>query len=323
MLAMSESDIRQAVTARDVVDSQDLAFRVSVQPDRVRRSQMYFDAFAPDSMAFAHSAIAQGATGVVFKSGTQYPRNHSAGIPTVNSTVTVHAPETGEALGVLNGNTITALRTAGGLVSAARALAVTDPLRVAVLGSGVQAAELVLLLNAVMPVVRFVVWSPRAESRARVREDRRLHAVDVTLTGSAQQACEESNVIATCTSSRTPVVEGRWVQPGTTLLTMGCYEPDRREIDLETSDLADVTVLDSAESAGTVGPFREAVDASVLDVGDAVMLGDVLAGSRAARDDAQDVIIFHSKGLGVQDATLAWVAYTNARSQGLGSEIKI
>ncbi|NUW40234.1 ornithine cyclodeaminase family protein [Nonomuraea rhodomycinica] len=346
VLILSDADIRATLDAAEVVATQERAFLLAGEPGRVRAAHTHHATFAPDGMAFAHAAVAAGetaalsgtdalsgpgigmvsgpGTGVVFKTGTQHPANARRGLPTVHATVTVHDPETGAAVAVLNGTTITTLRTAGGLVAAARALSPAGPHTVGVLGAGAQATEFVLLTAAVTPVERFLMWSPGLRARGRARLDPRLADLPVEVAASPRDLCERSGTVATCTLSRTPVVEGAWLRAGTAVLTMGSYAPDRCEIDLACSARAARTYADLPEQAlRSNGPVVAAVAAGVLDARAVRPLAAALRGGHPARAGGGETVVFHSNGLGVQDATLAWRAYTRARANGLGTRVRL
>lgn len=323
-LILSDAQIRAAVGAADVVDSQDRAFLLSAENDRVRSAQTHYTTFAPDGMAFMHSAAADGETGVVFKTGTQHPRNGERGLPAVHATVTVHDPDSGRTVAVLNGTTITALRTAGGLVAAARALSPSRPHTVGVLGAGAQATEFALLAHALLPVDRFLMWSPRLRTLGRAHLDPRLADLPVEVAASPRDLCERSRTIAACTLSRTPVVEGPWLGAGTTVLTMGSYAPDRCEIDVACSAKADLTFTDlPGQALRSTGPVLAAVRAGVLKEEAVRPLAEVLRGDHPGRAGEAETVVFHSNGLGVQDAMLAWRAYTAARANGIGTRVDL
>jgi ornithine cyclodeaminase len=319
VLVLSDAHIRAVLSAADVVDSQEHAFLLATSDGLVRSAHTHYDTFAPDAIAFVHSAVADGETGVVFKSGTQHPRNGARGLPAVHATVTVHDPESGRTTAVLNGTTITTLRTAGGLAAAARALSPARPHTVGVLGAGAQATEFVCLLSDVMPVERFLMWSPGLQARGRERLDERLAGLPVEIAASPRDLCERSRTIATCTLSRVPVVEGAWLSGGTTVLTMGSYAPDRRELDLGCTRRAALVVADlPGQALRSNGPVLEAVEAEVIDADAVLPISRVLRGEHPGRAAEQDIVVFHSNGLGIQDAVLAWRACTRARASGTG-----
>ena len=249
--------------------------------------------------------------------------NSRLGLPTVHGTVTVHDPDTGEVLGLLNGAAVTALRTAGGVAAALRSLMGSAPPRVGVFGSGVQARELIRLLCAVLPVEQCLVWSPRLNGRANLLDDPAWAGLPVSVAASPEELCRNSNAIATCTTSAKPVLSGDWLQPGTTVATMGSYLPELCEIDLATSGRAEVTVLDGPGALTAVGPVVAALTAGTLKVTDTVLLGDVVDGHSKGRTDDAQIVVFHSNGLGLQDATLAWAVYTRAAAAGGGTRVQL
>lgn len=321
-LVLISDEVFAALTPAEVLASQEAAFRLVGQPDRSRAGSFHYTA-AGDSLAFAHGALAYGGTGFVFKSGVQCMGNARLGLPTVHATVTVHHPDTGEVVGLLNGAAVTALRTAGGVAAALRKLVAPGELRLGVFGSGVQARELVRLLRAVLPVEQVLVWSPRLRGRTGSLDDPAWAGLPVRIAESPEQLCRSSNVIATCTTSADPVLSGEWLQPGTTVATMGSYLPELCEIDLTASGRADVTVLDGPGALTTVGPVVAAFTAGTLNVADTVLLGDVLDGKSNGRTGDSQIVVFHSNGLGLQDATLAWAVYTRAAAAGGGTRVQL
>ncbi|MGI8416916.1 MAG: ornithine cyclodeaminase family protein [Nakamurella sp.] len=322
-LLLSGDDVLAMLTPDEVLASQEAAFRLTGHPELFRSGQLHYTGVAGDSLAFAHGALAHGRTGFVFKSGVQCPGNSLMGLPTVHATVTVHDPDSGEVLGLLNGAAVTALRTAGGVAAAFRRLIGAGSTRLGVFGSGVQALELVRLVCAVLPIEQCLVWSPRLCGRAGVLDDPAWEGLPVSIARSPQSLCENSNAIATCTTSAVPVLSGEWLQPGTTVATMGSYLPELCEIDLTASGRADVTVLDSRGALTAVGPVMAAVAAGRLAVADTVILGDVLDGTTTGRVSSEQIVVFHSNGLGLQDATLAWAIYSRAADSGRGTRVHL
>ena len=321
-LLLTDDEVLAALTPAEVLASQEAAFRLVGRPEESRSGSFHYTA-AGESLAFAHGALAYGATGFVFKSGVQCVGNSRLGLPTVHGTVTVHDPDTGEVLGLLNGAAVTALRTAGGVAAALRSLMGSAPPRVGVFGSGVQARELIRLLCAVLPVEQCLVWSPRLNGRANLLDDPAWAGLPVSVAASPEELCRNSNAIATCTTSAKPVLSGDWLQPGTTVATMGSYLPELCEIDLATSGRAEVTVLDGPGALTAVGPVVAALTAGTLKVTDTVLLGDVVDGHSKGRTDDAQIVVFHSNGLGLQDATLAWAVYTRAAAAGGGTRVQL
>ena len=255
---------------------------------------------------FAHTGAIAGLTGVTCKFGMQVSGNAARGLPSVHAVVTVLHPVTGEPLACLNGGTVTALRTAAGIAAAADALARPDAARLGLVGAGVQAREAARMISAVRGLSAIGVCGRSDEGSARLAAELQAElGVPSAATRSAEQLAAQSDILVTATTSRTPVLRGDWLTPGCTVLTVGSYEPDRRELDLTATTRANlITADDPVKASSQCGIL---VEASERGVPVHVMpIGEVLAGRTAGRQADVDVVLFHCTGLGIQDASLAW-----------------
>ncbi|MFF4545958.1 ornithine cyclodeaminase family protein [Streptomyces sp. NPDC001435] len=268
-----------------------------------------------DSVVFAYLARLSADTGPVAKFGSVNPGNAAAGLPTVHAVVTALDPVTGRLAAVLDGTALTTLRTAAGSAVAVDALAVPGGVEPAVLGSGTQALAHVRAIARVREVTSVRLWSPTPAHRARAA--RTLAAeldVPVRAADSAEEAVTGASLVAACTLSTTPVVRGEWLAPGCTVVSVGSFEPTRREVDTEVVRRAAVVVVDDpATAAGHAGPVVDALREGLLAPGDLVPLGEVLTGRRAARTSSDDIVYYNSVGLGIQDAAAAWAVIRAAK----------
>ena len=139
---------------------------------------------------------------------------------------------------------------------------------------------------------------------------------------SAEQLAAQSDILVTATTSRTPVVRGGWLPPGCTVLTVGSYEPDRRELDLAATTRADLITADDPVKASSrmrhTGRGQRARRAGPRQSRSA---RSSRAGPRGARADA-DVVLFHCTGLGIQDASLAWSVLELAAERQRGRTVE-
>ncbi|MGW7402205.1 ornithine cyclodeaminase family protein [Streptomyces sp. NPDC054833] len=268
-----------------------------------------------DSVVFAYLARLSADTGPVAKFGSVNPGNAAARLPTVHAVVTALDPVTGRLAAVLDGTALTTLRTAAGSAVAVDALAVPGGVETAVLGSGTQALAHVRAIARVREVTSVRLWSPTPAHRARAA--RTLAAeldVPVRAADSAEEAVTGASLVAACTLSTTPVVRGEWLAPGCTVVSVGSFEPTRREVDTEVVRRAAAVVVDDpATAAGHAGPVVDALREGLLAPGDLVPLGEVLTGRRAARTSPEDIVYYNSVGLGIQDAAAAWAVIRAAK----------
>jgi ornithine cyclodeaminase/alanine dehydrogenase-like protein (mu-crystallin family) len=221
-------------------------------------------------------------------------------VPTHHALIVLFRPETGEPMAVLNGRLITEMRTAAASAVATDLLARRDVAVLAILGSGVQAGSHLEALGVVRRFREVRVWSPRG---ARAFAER--HGVHAT--GSAEEAVRGADVVVVATSARTPVLQGAWLAPGAHVNAVGACRPDWRELDDETLRRARLYV--DSRAAAT----REAGD--VIAAGEPFAeLGEVVLGTRPGRQSAEDVTLFKSVGVAVEDIVTAELVYRRSQA---------
>ncbi|MFE3270250.1 ornithine cyclodeaminase family protein [Streptomyces sp. NPDC059215] len=268
-----------------------------------------------DSVVFAYLARLSADTGAVAKFGSVNPGNAGAGLPTVHAVINALDPVTGRLAAVMDGTAVTTLRTAAASAVALDALATADSAELGLLGSGTQALAHARAVARVRELRSVRVWSPHPGRRAEAA--RRLAAelgIAVEAAGTARDAVAGASMVAACTLSRTPVVRGEWLAPGCTVVSVGSFEPTRSEVDAEAVRRAAAVVVDDPVTAAEhAGPVVEALARGVLTPDDLIPLGGVLTGGRTARTGPDDIVLYNSVGLGIQDAAAAWAVIDAAR----------
>ena len=269
-----------------------------------------------DSVVFAYAARLSGRSGAVAKIGSVNPGNVGLGLPSVSALVVVLDPVTGLPIAVMEGTAVTTLRTAAGSAVAVDALAVPDARALGVVGSGVQARAHVRAIARVRPLERVLLWSPTAEHRRLAAEELSAELdIPVVAVDSPVAAVADLPIVVTCTLSRTPVVSGSWLAAGATVVSIGSFEPERREVDAEVVRRARCVVVDDpATAVDHAGPVVAALADGDLVVDDLVPLGAILSGVHTGRSSPEDVLFYNSVGLGVQDAAAAWAVIDRLRS---------
>jgi alanine dehydrogenase len=242
----------------------------------------------------AYTGSALGAKLVAF-----YPRNTD--VPTHHATILLFEPESGEPLVTMDGRLITEVRTAAVSAVATEHLARTDASVLAIIGSGVQASSHLEALRLVREFREVRVWSPR-RAKAFAQE----HGVDAA--ASAQEAVRGADVVVVATTSQTPVLFGQWLSPGAHINALGAPRPDWRELDDEALRRSRVYV-DSREAAQ-----KESGD--VIAAGEVFAeIGEVAAGTKSGRRSAEEVTLFKSLGLAVEDVATAELVYRKAMGE--------
>ncbi|MFG2420868.1 ornithine cyclodeaminase family protein [Streptomyces sp. NPDC048448] len=270
-----------------------------------------------DSVVFAYLARLSADTGAVAKFGSVNPGNAAAGLPTVHAVINALDPVTGRLAAVMDGTAVTTLRTAAASAVALDALATADSAELGLLGSGTQALAHARAVARVRELRSVRVWSPHPGRRADAAQ--RLAAelgVAVEAAGTAQEAVAGASMVAACTLSSTPVVRGEWLAPGCTVVSVGSFEPTRSEVDAEVVRRAAAVVVDDPVTAAEhAGPVVEALARGILAPDDLIPLGGVLTGVRSARTGPDDIVLYNSVGLGIQDAAAAWAVIDAARAR--------
>jgi ornithine cyclodeaminase/alanine dehydrogenase-like protein (mu-crystallin family) len=253
-----------------------------------------------------------------------FPGNPARGLDAHQGTVTLFDGATGQPTAILDASAITAIRTAAVSAVATRLLAAEDARRLAILGAGVQAAAHLEAMLAVRPFDRVSIYSrtrERAERLAREAAGR----VTVEVADDAERAVRDAQVVVTATSSREPVLRHGWLAAGAHVNAMGASAPAFRELDTATLAAA-ALFADSRESLEhEAGEFQLAVREGAIAGLDHVRaeLGEVAAGLHPGRTDPDELTVFRSLGLAVEDLAAAEHAVNSARGMGRGVEVEL
>jgi ornithine cyclodeaminase len=235
--------------------------------------------------------------------------------------------ETGQPTALLEGGSITAIRTGAGSGAATDVLARPEARVAAILGSGVQARTQLEAVCTVRPIEEVRVYSPNEEHARRFALDRAgqgpvLQSVRVVSTPA--EAVRGADVVCAATTSSTPVFDGRDLSPGAHVNGVGSYMPTMQEVDVETLKRA-LVVVDSRESAlAEAGDLIVPLQAGLIaEAHIYAELGEILAGAKPGRTTPEQITFFKSCGIAVQDAVAARRALANAERLGLGSTVEL
>jgi ornithine cyclodeaminase len=242
------------------------------------------------------------------------PDNPQRGLDAHQGAVMLFDGETGEVRAVMNASAITAIRTAAVSGVATRHLARADARRLAILGSGVQAKAHLEAMRCVRDFDEVRVYSPNREHAA---------SLGVDVAGSAEEAVRDADVVVTATTAREPVLFREWLKPGAHVNAVGACFPTTRELD---GDLvaASVFVVDRRESAeNEAGDYVLALDEGKIKRGHIHgELGDVLIGTAPGRRNDEEITVFESLGLAIEDLAAAQHVLRKAEEQGVGTRVE-
>jgi len=230
----------------------------------------------------------------------------------------------GRLLAVADASSITAIRTAAVSGLATRELARPESRELALLGAGVLAMPHLEAIRAVRPIERLRVWSRSgtraAEFATRARE---LEKLEVVVCASARDAVQGADVVCTITSARTPVLQGEWLSPGTHVNAVGASLAGARELDTAAVEMS-AFYVDRRESAlAEAGDFLiPRSEGAVDDTHILGELGDLVRRTVVGRSSRDQITLFKSLGLAVEDVAALRHVYDRASREGAGTHIQ-
>jgi ornithine cyclodeaminase len=256
---------------------------------------------------------------------TVFDRNHEIGLPSHLATIVLLDHATGALAAILDGRYITEARTAAVSAVSVKHLAPRSAGVLAIIGTGVQARSHLDAIRHVRRLTDVRVWSPNASHRDRFAADMsEATALPVQAAGSAAAAIRDADLIVLATSSRTPVIDDADVAAGTHIAAVGACRPDQREMPTALVARARIFVDSRAAARQEAGDLLIPIQEDVFgEEHVAAELGDVVAGRAAGRTGAEQVTIFKSLGLAVEDIVAARLAVTRARAAGLGQPFSV
>jgi alanine dehydrogenase len=248
-----------------------------------------------------------------------HPDNPQRGLPTVMAKIILNNPETALELADMDGTYITNYRTgaAGGL--AARYLSRLDSATLGVIGAGVQARMQVAAILKVRPIQQVAIYNRTpARARALMEELASRYDVQVTVAEHPRQAVAGKDIIVTTTASNTPLVQADWISPGTHINAIGADAAGKQELDPVILSKASIFVDDWAQAQHS-GEINVALSQGLLPAANLrASLGEVVAGKKPGRENSQEITIFDSTGLVIQDLALGKAVFQLAQQRGLG-----
>ena len=250
------------------------------------------------------------------KIGTNWPRNRAQGMPTHASTVLLLDVDNGAVRTIMEATHLTALRTAAADAVAVRHLARQDATVLAVVGAGHQAYVDMQAICKVRSIDRIHVWSRTIDHAHRFVDRARCDGYPAEVSG-LQETVAGSDVIVTATSAEAALFPAAWVRAGAHISAMGADAKGKQELAVPLVAGASL-FTDSVEQSITIGEFQHAIAAGNCHAGQIRTLGSVIAGDVPGRVSVEQITIFDSSGMAIQDLAVCSRVAAKASSLGLG-----
>jgi ornithine cyclodeaminase/alanine dehydrogenase len=312
-LLLTQAEVRSLIAMEGAIEAVEAAFAAHGRGETLMPPKVYLPLPQHDGDFRAMPSYAAGAAGV--KWINSHPKNLARhGLPSVIGLYVLSDPDTALPLAILDGTWLTAVRTGAGAAVASKHLARKHPRTLGLVGCGVQAVTLLAAHRALFPELAVLVNDASSETAFRFAAQHGARAVQV---GEAA-GCD---IVCTATPARSPVIQRAWVKEGAHLNAMGADAPGKQELDPR-------ILLDAAVFLDDLGQGLESGEVNVpLHHGvfgaDHVKgtLGEVIAGKKPGRTGDEEITVFDSTGLAIQDLAMARLVHAEARARGVGLEI--
>jgi ornithine cyclodeaminase/alanine dehydrogenase len=320
---LTKEDVVRVLDMRDCIDVIEKAFAelasgTAVLPLRIGITP-------PDGVSLYMPAYLKQMGALACKIVTVYKNNPTRhNLPTTIGKVLLQNPTTGEVICIMDGGYLTAVRTGAVSGLATKYLARADKGQVAgIVGAGVQAKMQLWAMATARELSRAYVYDVSADAlSAFIREMSAKLGLEILPADSPAQMLAVADIVCTASSSSTPLFDGSMVRPGTHINGIGSHSPNARELDTAIIRRSKV-VVDSVEAclkeAGDIMiPLQEK---AITQAHIQTELGEVVLGRKPARNGAQEITLFKSVGLAIQDAAAAKLVYEKARQAGIGQDV--
>ena len=230
-----------------------------------------------------------------------FPSNGALGLPSVSSIYVVFDGRTGQVRATMDGGSLTVRRTAATSALASTYLSRPDSATLLMIGAGRMAPMLIAAHRSVRPIRRVLLWARDAARAAALAS-----VVEAEVVSNLQQAIAEADIISAATLSHSPIVEGRWLRPGTHLDLVGAYAPPMRETDAEAVARASVFIDTPGGARAEAGDLIQAAREGRFSWSDVrADLADLATGRHAGRTSDSEITMFKSVGAAIEDLAAA------------------
>ena len=256
---------------------------------------------------------------------TFFPNNLKQNLPQILATVMLFSADTGKMIAAMDGNYITAIRTACVSAMATQALANPESRILGVLGAGVQARAHIRALTQVRQISQIKVYDIFEASARQLQESLRKEiGVEIDVVPSAREAVQGADLLVTVTTAKEPIVKADWLKSGMHINAVGSHRPDLREIDGATLAASKIVVDARDAIMAECGDILLAIQEKAI-TADSIHaeIGEVLAGNKAGRTRTDEITLYKAVGIAIQDVATAHLVYRKALERNVGTNIEV
>ncbi len=320
---LTARDLADLMTPGDWLDAAEAGFRAGAEGRAVAPPPMHLPAEGGGFHAKGARIELGERSYAALKFNGNFPDNPERGLPTVQGALILSDAADGRLLAVMDSIELTLRRTAAASALAARLLARPDSATLTICGCGAQGRAHFTALAYMLPLKRCYLWdSDQAKAHALADELAGSVGTEVIVASELGEATRHSDVVATCTSARSPFLGSDDVRPGALVAAIGADNEDKSEIAPELMARAAI-VTDSTVQCLHMGDLRHAVAAGAVSAeGVRAELGEVAAGLKPGRLSDDEILLFDSTGTALQDVAAAAMIYERACAERSGSRVR-
>ena len=326
VLVLNKKDLLSLLTPSDSISAVEdgyakLALRKVMMP---QRTIMHIE----DPLGFfgVMPVASKDIGGIAIKIISTFPSNFlQVNLPPTMGFIALHDVSTGQLLALMDGVSLTAFRTSAASGVATKYLSRANSEVVGIFGTGVQARAQLEAVCSVRPIKHIKTYDTQiAKAKEFSKDMSNILGVDITPCNDPKETVTESDIVITCSTSTTPVFDGRWLSVGTHINGIGSHRPEVRELDSITIKRSKI-VVDSVEAC-----LKEAGDI-IIPINEGAItqdhlyteLGEIILGNKAGRINDDEITLFKSVGVAVQDLAITMKAYNLAKERGVGNTIEL
>lgn len=260
---------------------------------------------------------------IVAKMNSNFPGNPEKNrLPTIQGAIAVFNADNGSLLALLDSIEITIMRTGAATGIAAKYLSRKNATRIAIIGCGNQG---LISLNAIaahrdLELVYLCDTNPSQVEKLSKQISNLYKDIQIVCVTNIQSSLKDSDIIVTCTTSKTPIVDRQDVKAGTFIAAVGCDNEDKSEIHPNLISKSKL-VTDFTDQCAAFGDLHHAIDQGFVTKSHVhAELGQIIAGQKCGRENDEEIIVFDSTGTALQDVAAASIVYERALANGAGKQ---
>ena len=321
-LILDGNAVKKLVNIKQAIRYIEQAFREYAQNKAQMPAKIYLNLKKYSGDFRAMPAFLEGMDSVIVKWVNVHANNKKKGLPTVMSTMIYSDPKTGFPLAIMDATYATSLRTAAAGAVAAKYLANKSSTIVGLIGCGVQAKTQLSALRSIFKISEVRVWGHKPSIQRNFITEMKKSAESMVGARNIKECVHGCDIIVTTTPSRRPLVKLNWLKKGVHINAIGADAPGKQELDPNILKKSKV-IIDDWDQASHSGEINVALRKKIISKKNVYAdIGEIITGKKKGRTKNNDITVFDSTGLAVQDAAIATLIYKTAIKRKQGQWLK-